>query len=86
MTTHQVTVYIEPDTDADGQGEAVHLSDRSSEQYHVSLPHSKTEPDTEINDEDLDCHDQSAARLPVQPQSHDSGNKGAKTVRTSTCS
>jgi len=83
-TTHQIPVYIEPDTDADGQGEPVHLSDSNSEEYHVSLLEGETEPDTEIDEEDLDCQDMSAAQRPVQSRSYGSGNNGAKTVRIST--
>jgi len=63
-TTHQTPVYIEPDTDADRQGEAVLISDSIRDEYHVSLPHSETPPDTEI-DKDLDCHNESAARRRV---------------------
>jgi len=85
-TTHQTLVYNEPDPDADGHGEAVHLSDGSCEEYHVSLPDSQTEPDTEIDEEDFDCYDESEVRCPVQPWSHSSGNNRAKTVRILTCS
>ena len=84
--TYQTPEYIEPDTDTDGQGKPVHLSDCSSDEYHVSLLEGKTEPDTEINKEDLACYHESAAWRPVQPRSHGSGNKRAKAVRISTCS
>jgi len=63
---HQTPVYIEPDTDADGQDEAVHLSNGSCDKYHISLPDGETVPNTEIDEEDLDCHDESAAQRPVQ--------------------
>jgi len=85
-TRHQTLVYIEADTDAEGQGEAVHLSDGSSDEYHVSLPDGETEPDSEIDEEDLDLQDESAARRPVEPPSPGSGSKRAKTLRISTCS
>jgi len=53
-TMHETPVYIEPDTDADGVDEAIHLSDGSSNKYHVSLPDRETERDTEIDEKDLD--------------------------------
>jgi len=53
MTTNQPPVYIELVTNADGQGEGVHLSDGGMDGYHVSLPHGETELDTKINEEDL---------------------------------
>jgi len=54
-TMHQTPVYIEPDTDADGHGEPVHLCEGSSHQSHVALLHWETEHDTEIDQGDLDC-------------------------------
>ena len=61
MSTHQTLVYIEPDTDADRNGEPVHLSDGTSQEHHLSLPDGKTLLETEIDEGDLDCHDESAA-------------------------
>jgi len=85
-TTHQTPIYIEPDTDAHGHGEPVHLPDGSGDEYHIFLSESQTDPHTEIDEEDLGCHDESSAQRPVKPSSHGSGNKGAKTVKISTCS
>jgi len=92
-TTPQTPVDIEHDSEPEAQSpiETVDLSDASNDEYQVSHPEEETEPDTDIDEEDPDSHDETpcqtaAARPKVQKQRDGSGHNGARTVRISTTS
>jgi len=69
-STIQTTAYTEPEMEADGQGhmEPVGLSDDSSDEYQMSHPGNKTEPDTEPEGANLGGADEKTARRRCGPR------------------
>jgi len=63
-STIQTTAYTEPDMEADGQGHMEHvcLSHDSSDEYQMSHPDDKTEPDTEREGANLGGADETPPR------------------------
>jgi len=85
-STIQTTAYTEPEMEADGQGhmEPVRLSDDISDEYQMSHPGDKTEPDTEPEGAHLGGADETTPRRRRGPRLVEThGNNRPRSVRIS---